>query len=287
MFVLSAGCSERAPAKSAAAAGTPSCSRVIALAPNAAEIICGLEACDLLVGVSSFCKFPPQLDGVPKIGGLRDPDLEVILTLKPDLVILRGQTGPTRRLCLDRGIPVYDDKVESLHDLYTTITDLGRLVGRQTEAVAMIDLIKSELQAVARRVAGLGRPKVLFTLRSPQTLSNVFTTGNRTFISELIEIAGGRNIFADSEVLYPAASLEEIVARNPDVIIEAMTSDQLGDQQRRQLLDQWRKLGPVTAVRTGRVHFVTDGHFTIPSQRVTLTARTLMSIIHPEAAAGD
>ncbi len=256
--------------------------RVIALAPNAAEIICGLGACDLLVGVSRFCTYPSELERVPKIGGLRDPDLETVLALKPDLVILRGKSGPLRRFCRLHAIPVYDDRVESIDDLYRTIAELGRLVNRTGQASAMIDRIKRELDAITAQVRDLPRPRVLFTLRSPMALANVITAGDGTFISELIEIAGGRNVFRDSPTLYPSVSLEEIVGRNPEVIVEAMTAEKIDGRKRKRLIRQWRALGPVSAVRKGRVHFVTDGYFTIPSDRMILTARELVTLIHPE-----
>lgn len=259
--------------------------RIIALAPNAAEIICGLGACDRLVGVSRFCTFPPQLDDVPKIGGLRDPDLETVLSLKPDLIVLRGSTGPLRDLCEARSIPTYDDAVESLADLYRTIADLGKLLGRDREASAMIDDIKTELAEVSARVENRPRPRVLFTLRSPLSLTSVLTAGRDTFVSELIEIAGGDNVFAGGGgALYPGVSLEEIVGRDPQVIIEAMTSDTIDANKRADLIGQWQALALISAVRNERIHFVTDGHFTIPSQRVTLTAWKMLEMIHPERA---
>ncbi len=259
-------------------------SRVIALAPNAAEIICSLGACDTLVGVSRFCTHPPELRDVPKIGGLRDPDLETVLALKPDLVVLRGQSGPLRKLCVQRNIPVYDDQVESLGDLYRTISDLGQLLNRPSRAKEMVEQIKAELAKITARVKNRPRPRVLFTLRSPNALSNVITASKGTFVSELIEIAGGKNVFADGTSLYPSVSLEEIVARDPEVIIEVMTSDTIDDKKREKLLHQWDALEPISAVRNHRVHFVTDGYITIPSDRVILTARTLAAMIHPEQA---
>ena len=171
------------------------------------------------------------------------------------------------------------------NDMYRTIADLGKLLGRDAEASAMIDGIKTELAKVSVRVENRPRPRVLFTLRSPLSLTSVLTAGRDTFVSELIEIAGGDNVFAGGGgALYPGVSLEEIVGRDPQVIIEAMTSDTIDANKRVDLIEQWQALGLISAVRNERIHFVTDGHFTIPSQRVTLTAWKMLEMIHPERA---
>lgn len=285
---VAGGCADRSTSEHAVRpADSRAVTRVIALAPNAAEILCALGVCDALVGVSRFCTYPPELSGVPKIGGLRDPDLETVLALRPDLVILRGRGHALRELCRDRGIRVYDDRVETLDDLYQTIRELGELFHRAPQAGALIDEIRSGLRDIAVRVAGAGRPRVLFTLRSPSTLADVLTTGRGTFISELITIAGGANVFGDQDTRYPSVSVEEIVGRNPEVIIEAMTSQVITPALRATLTNQWRALPPIAAVRAGRVHFVSDDYLTIPSHRVTLAAQRFVALIHPELTAGE
>ena len=209
------------------------------------------------------------------------------MSLKPDLVVLRGQSGPLRGLCRDQNIPIFDDDVETLEDLYGTITELGRLLGRRAEADEAIRDIRVELQRVADRAAHRPKPRVLFVvLRSPGAVADVMTTGGGTFLHELIEIAGGVNVFGDQDVLYPKVSLEEIVARRPDVIIETRPTDTIDDARRATLLDEWRVLQPLPAVRNGRVHFLTEHYITIPSARVTKTAWAFLSLIHPELDGG-
>ncbi|NOT02505.1 MAG: ABC transporter substrate-binding protein [Phycisphaerales bacterium] len=254
--------------------------RVVALAPNAAEIICGLGACDRLIGVSSYCTYPLELAGVPKIGGLRDPDLELILTLRPDLLILRGKTPALEQMAAAHHIRIYDDGVETLGDLYRTVHDLGSGVGRIAEAAAMVADIQRSLNAVAVRIGTRPRVRVLLTMRSPTALEHVLSVGRGTFIHELIEIAGGQNVFDDQATRYPTVSIEEIVGRNPAVIIEAMSGRDLDDAKRRELLDQWQRLDSIDAVRNGRIHFLTDDFLLIPSQRVAQSAELLARVIH-------
>ena len=264
--------------------------RVVALAPNAAEIICGLGACDRLVGVSSFCTHPAEIGRLPRIGGLRDPDLELLVALKPDLLILRGRgaaSQPLRDLAREQNIRIYDDDVETLGDLYKTIGDLGTLLDRKQQARTMVRDIRDELAAIRSSVADRPRVRALFTLRSPTRLSNVFAAGTGTFIDELIAVAGGENVCGESAVRYPQISLEEIVARDPEVIIESMPAERFDKRRRAELLAQWQALGRISAVENERVHFVTEEYLTIPSQRVVLAARKLLSLIHPEIASGE
>ncbi len=261
--------------------------RIIALAPNATEIICALDACDRLVGVSRFCTYPPEVASVQKIGGLRDPDLELIATIKPDLLILRGRgesSAPLRRLADAMNIRIYDDPVETLDDLHETIGHLGTLLDRSSQAAAMQNVIRTELAKLADSVMDRPRPRVLFTLRSPAALTNILSVGPGSFVHEIIEIAGGSNILADQRAAYPSVSLEEIIGRDPEVIIESMAGMSIDNSQREDLLRQWSSLSSVSAVQTRRIHFVTEEYLTIPSQRVTLSARKLRSLIHPEAA---
>ncbi len=261
-------------------------SRVVALAPNAAEIIFGLGAGDSLVGVSEFCTWPPELKDTPRIGGLRDPNLETLLALKPDMMVLRGRSGPARKLCEARKIPVYNDRVESLADLYRTIADLGAMLDRRAEAKRLSEQIRRKLERIRVRCAVGRPPRVLLTLRSPTSLSNVMTCGRETFLNELIEIAGGENIFGDQETDWPAVSMEEIVSRDPEIIIEAMMTYEFDAGERAAIRKQWAKLKTVSAVRSGRIHIVTDDVLTVPSQRVTESAEILAGIIRSGSGGG-
>ncbi|MCH7525971.1 MAG: ABC transporter substrate-binding protein [Planctomycetes bacterium] len=282
------GCAREESSASPRRSRTGPAKRIIALAPNAAEIICGLGACDALVGVSRFCDYPPEIDHLPKIGGLRDPDLEVVLSLDPDLFIFRGNSPALEQLCRDHDIHIYDDPTETLGDIYRTVAELGRLVGREVEAERMIADVQTTLAEIVSAVADQPRVRVLFVVwRSADTLTNVMTTGRDTFLNELIDIAGGRNVFGTMDVRYPTVSLEEIIAAAPEVIVDVTGGQELSPVQKASLLAQWRKLGPIPAVENGRIHFVTDSYITIPSQRVTLAARLLLAMLHPEIAASD
>lgn len=255
------------------------------MAPNSAELLCAIGACDRLVGVSSYCTFPPELTTLPKIGGLTDPDVETLLTLKPDLVILRGQGGSVRRLCENQDIAIYDDQVETLGDIYRTTQDLGRLVGHPRQAEALIERIRAGLASVADSVAGREPVTVLpVIIRDRSGLTNLMSCGKNTFLTELIEIAGGRNIFGDMSTDYPNISLEEVIGRQPEVIIEFLPGDALDEQESAELIGHWDAFDSIPAVRSGRIHIVHEPFVTVPSDRVVQSAALLRDLIHPGGA---
>lgn len=262
--------------------------RIVTLAPNSAEILCEIGACDLIVGVSKFCVYPPQLAGRPLVGGLFDPDLEKITALRPDLVVLRGRNEDVERLCSSSNIAVYHDPTERLADIQTCVLELGERVGRASEAAALVRRFWQRIDTVRDRVAravGEGtRPKVLVTLnRNPEKLANILTSGAGTYISELLDVAGGENLFGHVEVEYPTVSMEEILARRPDVILELLPEVMITEALRRQMLAQWALVGPTPALMTGRIYFVGDelDHALIPSPRCVEVIDAVSRLLHP------
>lgn len=268
-----------------AAAPAPTAKRIITIAPNSAEIICALGACDAIIGVSKFCVHPPELKGRPHIGGLFDPDLEKIVALRPDLVVLRGQSESVERLCRQRGISIYHDKTDTLAGVENCIVELGRLLGRSNEATAMVEKFRGRVEAVRKRTANRPRPRVLLTVsRQPDRLANLLTAGRGTFLTEMLNIAGGVNIFGNLDIAYPQVSLESIVARRPEVILELMPEVELTPARKQQMVEQWRAIGSLPAVTEGRVFFLTDDHCLIPSPRYVEIIEKVSRLLHPEAA---
>lgn len=258
-------------------------SRVVALAPNSAEILWELGVGHRLVGVSRYTVYPPQLAHVPRIGGQHDPNLETILTLGPDLIILRGRQEKLERLCRDRGITVFRDPTNRLADVYETITRLGAMFDRVEQADALCRRVRERLARVQARAAGRPAVKVLLTMRGSDRLANVGTVGKGSYLHELIELAGGENVFGDLDVAYPQVSIEEIVARRPEVIIEVSPGGRPAGGHA-QLADQWHPLRQIPAVCNGRVHVLTEDYAMIPSPRLVLLAEKLLSLLHPDVA---
>ena len=260
--------------------------RIIALAPSTAEIVCELGAADRLVAVSRYCTYPPQLAGLPKIGGPRDLDLERILTLDPDLLMLRGANDVLDKLCRDHGIRTYYDPTETLADIEKAITEIGALLGVSARAAETVTTMRAELTAIRQAVADRPRPRVLFTTRSPDQLANIYTVAKGSYLDELIALAGGANVFGDQDAPYPLVGLEEILARRPEVIIESLFGETDRAGLHEAVVAQWRAVGPIPAVETGRIHVLTADYATVPSPRVVRLAADLVKLIHPEVSVG-
>lgn len=261
--------------------------RIVALAPSSVEIICALGAGDSLVGVSRFCTYPAAVAEIPRVGGFYDPDLERILSLRPDLVVTRGAGMALQTLCRDNRIATYADPSDTLPDIYRAIREMGDLLHRREEADALSEQLRTELASVAAAVRGQPPVRVLYTTRSPNELKNIYTIGRGPYLNDLIEIAGGQNIFGDLEVAYPEVSVEEIIARAPEVIVEAMPGKQLDAAALDSLMAQWRAVGPIPAVAAGRVYLLTDDFVLYPSPRITILARRLAALFHPQAIADE
>jgi iron complex transport system substrate-binding protein len=276
----SAGCrADRAPAP---ATRGPAPRRIISLAPNAAEIIAALGASDRLVAVSDFCVYPPELNALPRVGGLFNPDLEAIVTLRPDLIVLRGRSASLERLCADRGIRVFLDPTESFDDIYVAIRELGDLLDRRQEAAALEGEMRRRLVAVAGAVAGRVRPRVFVTVaRRPDSLAGILTASRGTFVHEIITRAGGDNVFSGTDIDYPQVSPEAILAAQPDVIVEAMPEAEPSAELERSVRDLWRRLGSLPASQTGRVFILTEDNALIPSPRVVEVIERLARRLHP------
>ncbi len=281
VLVPGMGCDRQDPAAGAADGSVPT--RIVSIAPNASEIIALLGEADRLVGVCRYCDHPAELSTRVKVGGLIDPDLEAILRLEPDLVIIRGRIPEVERLCAENNIRLHRDPTESFEDIFTAIGQLGALLKREEKADALVREMRRRIAALEAAIAGRPRPRVLFTTeRAADSLDRVITLGKYTFVDAVITRAGGRNIFGGLEVRYPEVSLESILLAQPEVIIEVIPgTGQDADALREKVIEQWRRVGEMPAVRNRRVFVLTDNDLIIPSPRVVDSIARVARMLHP------
>jgi len=258
--------------------------RIIAIAPNSAEVICALGACDRIVGVSKFCVYPPELLDRPKVGGLSDPDLERIAALRPDLLVMRGKNDALERLCEDLHVPIYQDETDTLPGIENCLRELGERLGLMDSATAVTKEFHERINAIRARNVGKNPPRVLLTVsRQPDRLANVLTTGKGTFLDQMIEIAGGVNVFGHLDMHYPQVSPEGMLAQQPEVIIELMPDLKLTAALKEQMGEQWKQLGSMPAVTKNRIYFLTDENGLIPSPRYVEIIEKVSRLLHPES----
>jgi cobalamin transport system substrate-binding protein len=265
-------------------AASPIPRRIVSLIPATTEMLFAMGVSDRVAGVGAYDRFPPEVDRYPRVGGLLDPNVERILTLKPDLVIVyETQTDLIERLGR-AAIPMFRYQHRGLPDILDTIRALGTRVGAGTSAESLAQRIEKTLADVRARVSGRPRPSTLLIFgREPGSLRRIDASGGYGFLHDLLEVAGGADVLADFKRQSVQVSTEMLLARAPQVIIEL----QYGDSPRRDELDAavgvWDALPSVPAVRNKRVHILVGDEFVVPGPRIVLAAERLARIIHPEA----
>ena len=185
--------------------------RVLSLIPAVTRLMVELGARDALVGRTDFDTLA-ILGNLPSVGGGLQPDLERVLTLEPELVIrFEGDQDRVTGPALDqRRIPHIGVRPDRIEDIRAIVREMGRVMSRTAAADSLIARIDGELAEVRARVAGQQPRKVAYVLGGTPP----WVAGPGTFISDLLAVAGGENVFADLEQLYAPVSLEELVARD-------------------------------------------------------------------------
>jgi iron complex transport system substrate-binding protein len=221
----------------------------------------------------------------PKIGDYTSPNLESIAALRPDLVIV--QTNPVRlRERLEAiKLHVLEINQDSVAALYTSISQVGSATQTDAKAAVLIQNIRNHLDQTQARAAKLPHPKVMFVVgRTPQRLDGIIVVGQASYLNDLITIAGGVNVFRDASASYPAVSLEDVLARNPDVVLdmgEMGDASGLTQSLKDSTINLWKRAASLSAVRKGQVVPIGSEIFVVPGPRIVLAADELFRIFHP------
>jgi iron complex transport system substrate-binding protein len=193
--------------------------RVVSINPSLTSMLLAIGAQDALVGVDEYSASQlPSVTGLPRVGGLFNPSLEAVVALRPDLVVLVPSSEQrdfrAQLEALGVRVEVFDNI--RFDEVLENITRLGSLVGREREAQARVKAIRDERAAVTRAVAGLPPPRVLLVLqREP-----IFVVGRGNFIEEMVQAAGATNLGAEFADAYPQVTVEWVVARAPEVLLD-------------------------------------------------------------------
>jgi iron complex transport system substrate-binding protein len=253
--------------------------RVVSLAPSATEIIYALGADGRLVGVTDYCDFPSDARKKPKIGGFYTPNLETILSLRPDLVLatsIEGSREETLQGIESLRVPVYVLRPADFASTIASVERVGQLLGVEAEARRLAGSMFGTAEAISRAVRGRRPPRVLYVLWGNPLL----VPGRDTLITDLIQRAGGESVTAGERLAYPRLSVEEALARRPEVVVVGRHGRASIDQR----LREWDHLALLPAVRQGRVHGI-DGDLTHrPGPRIVEALRQLAAMFHPDLA---
>jgi iron complex transport system substrate-binding protein len=253
--------------------------RIVSIAPSNTEILFAIGAAEQVVGRDQLSDYPEAAKIVTDIGPAFDAlNTELIVSLKPDLVLAAEINPPEQVETLENlGLTVYYLKnPHTLEELYTNIEIVAQLTGREAEATDLIESLKQRVIAVDEKIAPISsRPSVFYELDSTDP-AKPFTAGKDTFITLLIERAGGFNIASDLEG-YPQLSLEQIVAADPNLII---LGDSMWGVTPEMVASRpgWENL---SAVKNGQVLPFDDNLVSRPGPRLVDGLEELAKLLHP------
>jgi iron complex transport system substrate-binding protein len=270
------------PAGPAGAPGGPG--RIVSIVPSVTEMLFAIGAGPSVVGVGSFDREPPEVARLPRVGGLLDPDIERVLSLRPDLVVAYGsQTDVCAQIEAAR-IPLFVYVHGGLRDILVTLRTLGRRVGRAAQADALAAAMERDLGTIRARVSERPHPRTLLVLeRQPRTLRNMYVSGGFGFLNDMLDLAGGTNVFAAIPRESLQVSTETILALEPEVIVEFRYSGGIRPQDVEAERASWQALPALPAVRNGRVYELIGDEFVVPGPRVAGATLKLARALHPDA----
>lgn len=248
--------------------------RIVSLIPSTTETLCALGLADALVGITVYCREPADVVRTKvRVGGEKNPDLEKIRALAPDLVVANVEENVREHIDTLRRweIPVWVTYPRSVADAVRMIRELGTVTGTEARATALADELDGLLARVSALVAGRPPVSVFYAIwREPW-----MTINQDTYIHDMLHICGGANVFAGHPDRYPNVALEEVAARRPQVILLPDEPFRFREVHRR----DFTRFADVPAVGSGRIHLVDGKPFSWHGPRIGEALRTVPPLL--------
>lgn len=248
--------------------------RIVSLIPSTTELLCDLGLADAIVGITVYCREPAAVTRTKtRIGGEKDPDLDAIRALAPDLVVANVEENVAAHIDTLRGwgVPVWVTYPRTVDGALAMIRELGEVTGAREAAARMLGELEPLLARVRAATAGRAPVPVFYAIwRAPY-----MTIGSDTYVHDVLTACGAANVFADATTRYPAVTLDEVAARRPAVIL-------LPDEPFRFRAIHRRDFEPyadVPAVRDGRIRLVDGKPFTWHGARLAQALRTIPDMV--------
>lgn len=233
--------------------------RIITLSPSLTKQLFELGSERDIIGVTTFCKYPAEAEKKQKIGSIIQPNIEKIVSLKPDLIFahMEGNTKESIKKLRSLGLKVFVlGASRNLDDIFKDFILIAKILQKENKALEIIEKVKKEIKFVKNKTSNLKKVKVFWEVGSRPLI----TVAKDTFVDEIITLSGGLNIAHESPVRYPMYSLEKIITQNPDVIVIVdmgiVTSEEI---------KKWKKFKEITAVKSGRIHSINAYIVSLPT----------------------
>lgn len=248
--------------------------KIISLVPSSTEILFALGVGDRVVGASDFCNYPEEALSITRVGGFDVPNLELIVSLEPDLVFAASLHKDTVEALEGMGIAVLALDPQNIQEIYGNIQLMAKAVGKEKAGEALIKDMQDRLEKVANTLAGVqeaDRPLVFYEVWYP----GIMVAGEGTFIDEIITLAGGKNM-AWGISRWGSIQEEEILARNPDFLIHGYPDIDSSFFTAREGWDV------ITAVADDQIFFVNPDITSRTGPRIADAVEAFARILHPE-----
>ena len=254
--------------------------RIISLSPHITEIIYELKMDSSLVAVTDFCKYPAEAQENESIGGLLNPNIEKIVTLRPTHLLGQPSHARLNQDLSKFGLSIIMMSNETLGDIKNTITKISDTLNIQDKGEQLIRSIDKGINESIKLSIRKSNPRAMLVIgREKDSIKNITVVGPDTYLNEIWEMMGGKNIFDDLSVRYGAVNLEEIIKRNPDVIIE-FDFNAIEGMKNITPGDEWQYLQNVNAVNQQQIFEIGGNYSLIPGPRVIKLANDFNNILN-------
>jgi iron complex transport system substrate-binding protein len=258
--------------------------RIVSTSPSITETLFALGLGDRVVGVSTYCRFPPAVTKLPKVGTFLKPDVELIAGLRPDLVLVHEVANGVDRRLTSLHIPFVVVERGTLASVFSSIRQIAVAAGVPDRAETLVRDLERGLDVIRRAGAAVPRKRVLFIIgRRPGMLTDLVAVGPGSYLNDLIEIAGGTNVLdIKGQPEYPRISMETVLRLDPDVIIDTVDmGDTEAERRQRQPINErlWNAYPGLTAIKTKSVHAATTDALVVPGPRVVDAAQWVAALL--------
>lgn len=256
--------------------------RIVSLSPSLTDTLFTLGLGDRVVGVTKYCIYPPEAQTRTVVGTLYDHNYELIMQLKPDVVVLNGDQAQAVAQFEHLGIPVLVFENRSVEEVFTMIGGLGQAFGKAEEARLLVDDMRLRIERYRALTAALPKVRALVCVgrsMGNNSVTQAYAAAPHTYAGTLLAYAGGENVYQGTAA-YPILTAEAMIRLNPDVIIELVPEAGQGELTVAEIIGQWAPLPEIAAVRDGRVYVLTEGYTVLPGPRLVLLLEDFMRVLY-------
>ena len=258
--------------------------RIICMAPSITETVYLLDKGDAIVGRSTYSTWPKSVKAKPDVGSLLTPNIELIVGLRPDLVILVKSHEKLKDRLNKLGIETLTIDHNTVSSICESIKIIGDILGQSKQPEVLLADVNDTIEQIRKKTSGRQQARVLVCVHKtlkPTSIKEISVAGPGGFMDELLEISGGKNCYTEA-ISYPTLNREDIMLRNPDIIIDFVPDLEKRGFTKEQVINQWKTLSSVTAVKNNQIHVFSETYTVRPGPRFPLIIKLMIKALHPD-----